>query len=790
MCGIMRKQQMLSYGIQAFLIIALCQIVLAGTAFAWQNTSLQYCREITISPAANGTWFVELPYGSTNYTHFNASGYDIRFYNGSCSGSGGAALNFYRETWNTGNNSYFFVNLSNTATSAIAMLYGNNSLADASNYSKVFYNDADVTLATTTGWTQTGTLAAINTTSKRIEYTLSGTLTHNVYSSLKSGAPTNNYKIWYRHLTSAQTGLGGGTGVGETTGSCQYGQTNGVFNTPWSHTTYDYAMTGKKGGADFQPTFVYDHVGKELYGVLFKNGTTFNMTESLRRNMSSPEFSVQSASNTFTANPNRFFGYNCYYNGGTPNQIGWTNQTYMTDYAYPEPSFSMGAETAYVAAPFTINITSPLNTTYNSYYNNLTFNVSGNNATYQCNYSVDGAVSANFSISNATIGTYTIGAANGTHLLWMNCTNGSYPLAYNVSYTNDIGKILLTTWNEATSNYTQANITTILVYNSSASMNFTGNNFSWGYTELPGGNITIIAFFNNITREVSLINNATNYANVTLSFPALTGNYYFLIHNIYNNPIENALVSFYDLDGTLITQRYSQSDGYVYDIFLTMNIPVSVILQKSGYITKNITFTPYIDTILPVRIRMDEFTGNGTEYIPFSNVSYSCTPNQLIVNNNTLITCTLQESNSQLLASVMRVYFVNYSGSYLSKTTNCADPSTCTFTFTTNRTASKFRLNLIMNLTYGNYTKQRDYYTNGTSDINLPDSTDLGVPIWKFIFFVIMLIILAITWGYFGPLALLTIPVVIGIGVLYHVFGVGEFVLLLVVVFIIFMKMV
>lgn len=765
-------------------------MVLSTLASAWQNVSLPYCREISISQATNGTWFVELPYGSTNYTHFNASGYDVRFYNGSCSGSGGAVLNFFRETWNTGNNSYFFVNLSNTATSTIAMLYGNSSLSDASNYSKVFYNDADVTFSTTTGWTQTGTLAAVNTTTKRVEYALTGTLTHNVYSNLKSGSPVNNYKIWYRHLTSAQTGLGGGTGIGDTTAQCQYGQTNGVFNTPWNPVAYDYAMTGKKGGADFQPTFSYSHIGKELYGVIFKNGTTFNMTESMIRNMSSVEFSVQSTGNSFTANPDKFYAFNCYYGGGTPSATGWYNQTYMTDYAYPEPSFTMAAEIVYAEVPFTINITSPINTTYNSYYLNLTFNVSGNNATYQCNYTIDGVTSANFSVSNATNTTYTIGAANGTHLLWLNCTNGSSPQAANISFTNDIGKIDLITWEEATSNYTIPNMTTLLIYNSSTTMNFTGNNFSWGYTELPGGNITIIAFYNNITREVSLINNETNYVNATLSFPALTGNYYFLIQNAYNNPIENVLVTFTKLDGTYITSRYSQADGYVYDIFLTLNIPVLITLSKSGYITKSMTFTPYITTLLPVRIPMSLFYGNGTEYTPFANISYSCVPNDIIVDNNTLITCTLQEANSQMLTSIMNVYYVNYSGSFLSKTTTCLNPGSCSFTFTTNKTGSKFRLNLTLNMTYANYTYSRDYYTNATGDVSLPDAAGFDKSTWQFIFFVLILIFVALTWGYFGALSLLIIPVIFGIGVFYHVFDIGQFILLLLVVFIMFMKMV
>lgn len=442
------------------------------------------------------------------------------------------------------------------------------------------------------------------------------------------------------------------------------------------------------------------------------------------------------------------------------------------------------------AIPFNITMYAP-NGTYHNMSVNISGMVVGNSSNYSCWYSVNGTNSSNFSLANNTnFSTAMPSLLNGTHTAYLNCTDGY--ASYNVtrSFNVSIGLIDLITWNEATSNHTQANLTTILVYNSSSSVNFTGNNFSWGYTSLPGGNISIIAFFNNITRETSLINNATNYANVTLSFPSMTGTYYFLIQNSYNNPIEGALVTFSKLDGTLITQRYSGSDGFVNDIFLTQSIPVSVSLSKSGYITKAITFTPYITTQLPVKITMLTFSNNGTEYNPFKNVSYSCSPQQFIVDNNTLITCTIMESNSQMLSNTMRVYYVNYSGSYLSKTTTCNDPSICTFTFTTNKTTAKFRFNLTMNLSYGNYSSIREYVTNGTADVDLPTSTDLGVGVWKFIFFVILLVVLAITWGYIGPLALLIVPLIIGIGVHYHVFGIGELIILLIVVFILFMKMV
>jgi hypothetical protein len=187
---------------------------------------------------------------------------------------------------------------------------------------------------------------------------------------------------------------------------------------------------------------------------------------------------------------------------------------------------------------------------------------------------------------------------------------------------------------------------------------------------------------------------------------------------------------------------------------------------------------------------MDELLINGSEYDPFKNVSFNCSPEQLIVNNNTPITCTLTEDNAQLLSSTLRIYYMNYSGSYLAKTSTCVNPATCSFTFTTNKTGSKWRFNLSMSISYGNYTALRDYITNSTGDIDLPTSSDWGKGIWQFIFLVIILVIVGITYSYFGALSLLLIPVIFGIGVMYHVFELGQLILLLLVVFFLFMKMV
>jgi len=463
----------------------------------------------------------------------------------------------------------------------------------------------------------------------------------------------------------------------------------------------------------------------------------------------------------------------------------WLNATFL--------NWSVTAGTEMTPSGTILTYTSPnASITYHNASINLSYLATGTNATYLCFHIVNNDTSSNYSVNNNTEYHATITAVNGTNNISVNCSFGisGNSTVSNMSFTNVIGYVILNTMDEATNNYTQANITSILIYNSSSSVNFTGNNFTWAYTQLPGGSINIIAFYSNITRSTAIINNATNYQNITLSFPAFTGNYYFLIHNSYNQPLNNTLVSFYTQAGVLITQLYSQDDGYVYDIFLTRNIPIFINMSRPEYIAKSITFIPYFDTLLPVRIRMDQFFGNGTQLIPFQNITFDCNPKNSIQSNGTAITCLLQESNSQLLGGSMNVYYINYSGSYLSKTTNCVNPGTCTYTFTLNKTGAKFTMNFIINATYGNYTFSRDYYTNSSSYTNLPKDSGMGVSVWQFIFLVIMICVLALSWGFMGPVSLVTIIIIMGVGVLYGVFGVGEFLLVFIVSLIIFMKMV
>lgn len=765
-------------------------VAAAAPAMAWENTTFQYCIPIALNGSYNGTHMLELHNSSMGgYAHFSPTGTELRFYNGTCQESGQAQLNYYRDVWDTTNSSFVFVNLSSTPTGNISLYYGNDSVvSDVSDYNKTFYTDADVTFATSTGWNAVGAGVSIDTAGKHIDVSTADANANGIYSAIKGNQAPNNFAIYYHAKYSALTSQGGGPGLTNSTTRACYNTKNAFCGIAYNGATY--YLEGWAGGTALETNLGYASAGVEHWGILTRYGTDYNLTLSDTKNMSHVlDTATKAAAGWADSETDYLWGFIVFATGYGSNTVtGWVNGTYLVD--FPNPTFTLGSETS-PSTDFTITLNSPNATsTYLNYTIPLQVNVSGNNATFECWYSVNGTNSSNFSVVNNTLYNSSFIVLNGTHTLTMNCTNGTLSKTTSATFVVEIGRVYLTLWDEALSNYTIANMTTILAYNSSSSMNFTGNNFSWWYSDIPYGNTTIVASYNNITREVTITNNQTNSYNLTLSFPALTGTYYFLIQNSYNNPIEGALVTFTKLDGTLITQRYSQSDGFVNDIFLTRNIPVTVSLTKSGYISKTMTFTPYITTQLPVKVTMMTFSSNGTEYDPFANLSYSCSPSQLIVNNNTAITCILSESNSQLLTNVMRVYYVNYSGSYLSKTTTCLDPSTCTFTFTTNKTSSKFRFNLTMNLSYGNYSSIREYVTNGTADIDLPTSTDLGVGVWKFIFFVIMLAVLAITWGYIGPLALLIIPLIIGIGMSYHVFGIGELIILLLVVFILFMKMV
>ena len=154
-----------------WIMLALTLVFISTPAFAWENTTFQYCIPIALNGSYNGTHMLELHNNSMGgYAHFSPTGNELRFYNGTCQESGQAQLNYYRDIWDITNSSFVFVNLSSTPTGNISLYYGNDSaVSDVSDYTKVFYSDADVTFATSTGWNVVGSGVSIDTTGKQID---------------------------------------------------------------------------------------------------------------------------------------------------------------------------------------------------------------------------------------------------------------------------------------------------------------------------------------------------------------------------------------------------------------------------------------------------------------------------------------------------------------------------------------------------------------------------------------------------------------------------------------------
>jgi len=105
----------------------------------------EYTREISLSdltPMAN--YQVKIQLNSTNfdYTHLNANGSDIRFYDQFHN-----PLNYWVETWNYGGDSLIWVKIPSAGTSSFSMCYGNVSAPSESNGDGVFllYDDFEGT---------------------------------------------------------------------------------------------------------------------------------------------------------------------------------------------------------------------------------------------------------------------------------------------------------------------------------------------------------------------------------------------------------------------------------------------------------------------------------------------------------------------------------------------------------------------------------------------------------------------------------------------------------------------
>jgi len=58
----------------------------------------------------------------------------------------------------------------------------------------------------------------------------------------------------------------------------------------------------------------------------------------------------------------------------------------------------------------------------------------------------------------------------------------------------------------------------------------------------------------------------------------------------------------------LITSQTTQTDGYVYEIALTIDVPIVINISASGYVSKSVSFTPRVTTLLPVSIQLEEMS--------------------------------------------------------------------------------------------------------------------------------------------------------------------------------------
>ena len=324
------------------------------------------------------------------------------------------------------------------------------------------------------------------------------------------------------------------------------------------------------------------------------------------------------------------------------------------------------------------------------------------------------------------------------------------------------------TLEESTSLPTPSNETSFFFYNSTDSKTVSGNNYTWVWNEIPYGDVGIIVFYGNVTREYFITNNETTYNNLTATFEENVAPFSFYIYNIYNLPIEEALMSVYKTNGTeyqLVTQRYSQSDGYIYEIYLQYNIPVIINLTHADYQSKSFDFTPYLSTIQPTQIRLDEGESNVTFPQLYDNLTVVWNPaNDIIVGYNTSMSFGLVDSSATLINTTFRAYMQNYSGEYSLYNESCVDTASCSFSHDMNLTSTRYNYYVDVIAENQNYTFTHSYVTNSTGgliiNLDLPNSTGLNVQSWKFIVFIVLCVLIGMTYPFFGAGSLLLIPLI------------------------------
>lgn len=424
---------------------ALCFASLSSLGFSWANSTFERCNNIQITSATNGTWFIEVHNGTVDFSEMAANKADGRFVNGTCSDSGGP-LNYFREYSNS-TVIYYFVNLSGTTTQNISFIYKNNTaITDDSGYAHVFYNDADVTFATSTGWTAVGAGVAVDTANKYISVASASAAANGVYGALKGNQAPINYSIYYRASYNPITSQGGGPGLTNSTTEACYNSKNSFCGIAYNGA--HYYLEGNAGGTSLETDLSYSSAGVEHYGRLAKNGSTFNLTLSSARNGS-----VVLAQTTKTAGAwadsetDYFWPFITFATGYGSNTIsGWVNQTYLTDYKTPEPNFTMGA-TVYPAALVIVTLTNPANTTVTANYTDklvfLNYTVTGNESSYSCNETLDGTLWNTSTASNNTaVLKYFPVTTYGGHNFSLSCNNsattGTAAVAFSVAFTSNL----------------------------------------------------------------------------------------------------------------------------------------------------------------------------------------------------------------------------------------------------------------------------------------------------------------------------------------------------------------
>lgn len=119
-----------------------------------------YEREITINPVTPEADFqikIQLTPSNFDYSHTNADGSDLRFYDVSDN-----PLNFWVENWNTTGVSTVYVKVSASSTSNIIMMYGNPSANSASNGDAtfLFFDDFEGSSINASKWYMSGVTGA------------------------------------------------------------------------------------------------------------------------------------------------------------------------------------------------------------------------------------------------------------------------------------------------------------------------------------------------------------------------------------------------------------------------------------------------------------------------------------------------------------------------------------------------------------------------------------------------------------------------------------------------------